>query len=274
MTSSPSPQHVHSHGPLLPRLLDLDAIVQSPMLDEAVSIAAGLSEPEVTRRILDVGAGTGTGTVALARRFAAAEVVALDIDDGMLDRVRDRAAAEGLAGRVTTILADVASDSPPLGTADLVWSAAALHEVADPARALRTLFDALRPGGHLVVMEMDALPLLLPPALAGLEGRVRAAAGSTRATDHPDWAAGIEAAGVEMLLTRTLVTDRTMPASGPAGDYAALELRRLGHVAMPRLGEEDRQALLTLAGDGPGNVRELGGPRIRGTRTLWAARRP
>ncbi len=77
-----------------------------------------------------------------------------------------------------------------------------------------------------------------------------------------------------MLFTRTLITDRKMPADGPAGEYAAIELRRVGHAAMPALDEADQTTLLTLAGDGAGNVRELGELWIRGTRTLWAARRP
>jgi ubiquinone/menaquinone biosynthesis C-methylase UbiE len=256
------------------QLLDLDAVVQSPMLDEALAVVAELAGPAAPRRILDVGAGTGTGTIALARRFPTAEVVALDVDERMLDRVRDRARAEGVQDRVTTTEADVASDSPQLGAADLVWSSAALHEVAAADQALRNLFGAVRPGGHLVVTEMDAPPLVLPSAFAEWEERVRAAGGRSLASDHPDWTSALEAAGFEMVLTRSLVTDRLMPSQGPAGDYAALELRRVGHAAMPTLSESDRRTLLTLAGDGTGNVRELGELWIRGTRTLWAARRP
>ena len=274
MASSSSPQHGHAHGPLLARLLDLDAIVQSPMLDEAIAVAVELACADAPIRILDVGAGTGTGTIALARRFTRAEVVALDIDEGMLDRVRHRARTEGVHDRVTTIGADVSSETPGLGVVDLAWSVAALHEVADAAHAFRNLFDAVRPGGHLVVVEMDGLPRLLPEPFSELEDRVRAAAGSTPATEHPDWTDSITAAGFAPLFTRTLVTDRVLPADGPAGDYAALELQRIGHVAMPRLTESDRLTLLTLAGDGAGNVRRLGELRIRGTRTLWAARRP
>jgi SAM-dependent methyltransferase len=256
------------------QLLDLDAIVQAPMLDEAITIAAGLAGADALGRILDVGAGTGTGTIALARRFAAAEIVALDVDEKMLDRVRDRARVEGVTERVTTILADIASDATQFGSVDLAWSSAALHETTDAGQAFQNLFDAVRPGGHLVVVEMDATPRLLPSAFAGLEDRVRAAAGPSRATDHPDWAAEMEAAGFDILFTRTLVTDRRMPADGPAGDYAAIELRRIGHAALPTLDESDKTTLLTLAGDGAGNVHELGELWIRGTRTLWAALRP
>lgn len=255
------------------QLLDLDAVVQSPMLEEALDVVAGLAGTAGPRRILDVGAGTGTGTIALARRFATAEVVAVDVDRRMLDRVRARALAEGVQDRVRTVEADVASDPPQLGAADLAWSSAALHEIPDTGLALRNLFDALVPGGHLVVVEMDAPPLVLPETFAEWEARVRAAGGSS-AADHPDWTSALHGAGFEMVLTRSLVTDRLMPADGPAGDYAALELRRVGHAAMPRLSGADRTTLMTLAGDGTGNVRELGELWIRGTRTLWGARRP
>jgi hypothetical protein len=124
------------------------------------------------------------------------------------------------------------------------------------------------------MMEMEATPWLLPSVFAELEDRVRAAAGHSRAADHPDWTDEMAAAGFEVLFTRTLVTDRIMPADGPAGDYAAIELRRVGHAALPALDESDKTTLLTLAGDGAGNVRELGELWIRGTRTLWAALRP
>lgn len=255
------------------QLLDLDAVVQAPMLQEALDVVTGLAAAAEPRRILDVGAGTGTGTIALARRFATAEVVAVDVDGRMLDRVRARALAAGVQDRVRTVAADVASDSPALGAADLVWSSAALHEIADAGRALRNLFHALRPGGHLFVVEMDAPPLVLPAAFAEWETRIRAVGGGS-AADHPDWTSALQVADFEMVLTRSLVSDRLMAADGPAGDYAALELRRVGHATMPTLSGSDRTTLMTLAGDGTGNVRELGELWIRGTRTLWAARRP
>ncbi|HEX6344615.1 class I SAM-dependent methyltransferase [Umezawaea sp.] len=262
----------HSHGPLLATLLDLDAEIHSEALTEAMSVVSALvTDPRGVRRVLDVGAGTGTGSIALARRFPAARVVAVDVDERMLERVRDNARAAGLGDRVEALRADVTTAPPGLGVADLVWCASALHEVADPDRAFRTLFEALRPGGVLAVVEMDGPPAVLPLAHADLEERVRSAAGSS--ADHPDWTSTITAHGFEAPRTRRLTTDVTLPADGPAGEYAALELRRVGHAA-PALRDSDRATLMTLAGDGAGNVRTLGEVRIRGTRTLWTARRP
>ncbi len=272
--------HRHDHGhdhpqrALLPRLLDLDAEVHAQMLTDAVAQVFNLADGgEPVRRVLDVGAGTGTGSVALAERFATAEVVAVDVDERMLQRVTERAASAGLADRVPTLLADVGSDAPDLGRADVVWSSMALHEAADPVRAFGNLHETLRPRGLLAVVEMDAPSMVLPRRLSGFEQRLRGAAGATPA-HRPDWNEVLAASGFVDVATRTLTIDHDLPADGTAGEYAALELRRIGHVAAPRLDEPDRAAYEALVGDGPGAVRELGELWVRGTRTLWTARRP
>ncbi|WP_172582842.1 class I SAM-dependent methyltransferase [Subtercola boreus] len=249
--------HAGPHGPDLARLLDLDAIVQRPALEQALATVADLVGTDTPRRILDIGAGTGTGSVALARLFPTAEVVAVDIDERMLERVRARARSERVADRVSTVAADASADEWSLGTADLIWSAVALHEVSDAPKALDNLFSSLRSGGLIVIVEMDAPPLVIPDTAAESEPEQEqhlrpAEPRRSPAFDHPDWSAGLAAAGFESLITRTLVTDHRMPADGPAGEYAALERRRTGQ---PELVGADQL-------------------HIRGTRTLWAARRP
>lgn len=63
-------------------------------------------------------------------------MLAVDSSAAMLDAVRSGAAPRGFDGRIGTRHVDVATasglDTDPV---DLVWSANALHEVADPARA-------------------------------------------------------------------------------------------------------------------------------------------
>lgn len=278
-----SPHHDHGHhGHLSPelttflsRLLDLDAHVNAGMLEEAITLLAERAgEPAGVQHILDIGAGTGTGTVALARQFPAAEVLALDINEGMLRQVRERAEASGLAERVRTRKVDIAAAEPELGQVDLAWSAAAIHEVSDPDRAFLNLFAALRPGGWLAVIEMDAPPRLLPESHAGFEERLHTRGPAMPSVHHPDWSAALAAAGFEVQPTHTLRTEQVFPAGGPAGDFAALELRRLGKAALPMLSAADQELLRILTGEGPGNVRTLGELPVRATRTLWLARRP
>ncbi|MGO1339742.1 MAG: class I SAM-dependent methyltransferase, partial [Cellulosimicrobium funkei] len=88
--------HGHAHGPHdgagLAELLELDALVFAGLLDEAVAVAVGHA-PAPTRAVVDLGAGTGTGPRALARAFPDAEIVAVDADAAMLDRLRFKPAA-------------------------------------------------------------------------------------------------------------------------------------------------------------------------------------
>ena len=115
--------------------------------------------------------------------------------------------------------------------------------------------------------------MVLPDRLVGFEQRLRDASGATPA-HRPDWTAALASAGFADVATRTLTLDDRPRADGPAGEYAALELRRIGRVAAPRLDDVDRAELEALVGDGPGAVRDLGELWVRGTRTVWTARRP
>ena len=284
MSTSPGPSHAHDHGPshdhghshdhgsFLGRLLELDAEVHADMLAAATARVDEVAEGPV-RRVLDIGSGVGTGTIALAHRFPEAEIVAVDISEDMLAQARDRTRAAGVGDRVTTRSADIAAPADALGPADVVWASASLHETSDPDAAFGNLFAALRPGGLLAVLEMDAAPRVLPAQWADWEEQVRAAGGGTPA-DHPDWTEQIAAAGFGAPHTDSLVTDLHAAADGPAGEYAALELRRIGQRALPSLEPTDQETLRALTGGGAGRVRELGGLWIRGTRTLWTARRP
>ena len=63
---------------------------------------------EPPRRALDVGTGTGDGALAIARRFPDAEVLGVDIAEGMLAEAKRKLPPE-LAGRVRFQRADAAS---------------------------------------------------------------------------------------------------------------------------------------------------------------------
>ncbi len=172
--ASPHGHTAHEHGQhgehgddeaALTELLDLDGEVLAGYLDQATAWIAATAEPPVTR-IVDLGAGTGTGTFALLRRFPEARVTAVDLAPDRLTRLRHRACELGLDGRVDVVPADLDQPWPDLGPADLVWTSMALHHVADPDRALTEIFGLLRPGGALAVAETTALesfPASCPP---------------------------------------------------------------------------------------------------------------
>ena len=78
-------------------LLDLDAEVLHSYLSEVIDWVHQLVAARPRHRILDLGSGTGTGALALARRFAEADVIAVDISTPLLDRLSDKARDLGVS---------------------------------------------------------------------------------------------------------------------------------------------------------------------------------
>jgi SAM-dependent methyltransferase len=272
--------HEGAHGGVgLAELLDLDGDVLRAYLDEATAWVHGLV-PDLPRRVLDLGAGTGTGTVALARRFGQAEVTALDVSPDMLGRVRDKARRAGLDGRVRTIQADLnAAVWPAIEPADLAWASASLHEVADPQQTLTGIRAAIRPGGLLVVVEMDGPPRFLPDDIGlgrpGLEARLHARLEGTQPLAHEDWGPRLTQAGFTVAEQRNFAIGLRPPLPAAAGRYAVAYLRRIRPAVEPGLTAADRATLgALLDGDGPDALLHRTDLTVRGTRTAWAARRP
>jgi len=104
--------------------------------------------PEPGWRILDVACGPGLVTLGLAPH--AREVVALDLTTEMLDKVRQRSAAAGIAN--IRIHQGSAADLPfEANSFDAVVTRLSLHHFANPERPLAEMARVLRPGGRFVV---------------------------------------------------------------------------------------------------------------------------
>jgi SAM-dependent methyltransferase len=271
----------HHHHAGLAELLDLDAEVLHAYLTDVLDWIAGLTADGPRRRILDLGSGTGTGSLALARRFPEAEVTAVDVDEQMLAHLTDKAAAAGLGGRIRTVRADLDGTWPPLGPADLIWAASSLHHMADPDRALAEVFAALRPGGRLAVAELNSFPRFLPDDVGigrpGLEDRCHAAVAEGHAQDLPhlgaDWAARLAKAGFTVEAERHFVIDLRPPLPPAAARYAQASLRRMRTGLADRLEPGDLATLDALI-DGPHGVLDRDDLTVRADRFGWVARRP
>jgi SAM-dependent methyltransferase len=266
----------------LTELLDLDGEVLAGYLVQATAWIAAIAQAPVTR-VVDLGAGTGTGTFALLRRFPEARVTAVDLAPDRLTRLRHRACELGLDGRVDVVPADLDQPWPDLGPADLVWTSMALHHVADPDQALTRIFGLLRPGGALAVAETTALepfPRFLPPgAESGLEDRLHHLLTQLLGEQVPelgaDWGPRLTAAGFDLTASRTFAVTLTAPLPPQAGRYAQLTLDRLRTGLGDRLDPADQKRLAALvAGEGPDSVRHRGDLTVRATRLAWLARRP
>lgn len=109
--------------------------------------------PRPGQRILDLAAGTGASSVALAR--SGADVVAADFSRGMIAEGRRR---HGGIPNLTFAEAD-ATDLPFADAEfDTVTMSFGLRNVNDPRKALRELLRVTKPGGRLVVCEFSHPP--------------------------------------------------------------------------------------------------------------------
>jgi SAM-dependent methyltransferase len=101
-------------------------------------------------RVLDLGCGTGTSATAIARAYPHVEVVGIDLDHASVLAARAATREAGLDDRVTFHLGD-AADEQIQGGFDLVTIFEALHDMGDPAGALRTARRLLADGGSVLV---------------------------------------------------------------------------------------------------------------------------
>ena len=101
--------------------------------------------------VLDLACGTGLVSLPLAEAVGpTGRVVATDISDNMIDRVRHAAAARGLV-QLVAFQADAEDlERAPDNSVDLVTCALGLMYVADPAKAMAEALRVLKPGGRAV----------------------------------------------------------------------------------------------------------------------------
>ena len=109
---------------------------------------------------LDVAAGSGDLAIGLAQRVGrAGRVVVTDINSKMLGVGRDRMLDAGHAGNVDYVLCD--AEALPFATSSFHCATIGfgLRNVTDKDRALASLFQVLKPGGRLLVLEFSKADL-------------------------------------------------------------------------------------------------------------------
>jgi SAM-dependent methyltransferase len=144
-------EHDWEQEPRRLQLLEEHADPVSVRRLEATGIDAGW-------RCLEVGAGRGSIAHWLAQRVGpSGSVTALDLETSLLGWL-DEPNVEVASG-------DVLDIELPEGSFDLVHTRLVLMHIPDRRRALERMISWLRPGGWLVVEELDCMAVLSDPDL-------------------------------------------------------------------------------------------------------------
>lgn len=103
--------------------------------------------------VLEVGCGVGYFSIPMAQIVGdSGKVVAIDLQQQMLDMLGRRAEKAGIASRIELHKCD--KDRLGVDTeADFALVFAMLHEVPDQARLLGEIYNCLKPGGKLLLAE-------------------------------------------------------------------------------------------------------------------------
>jgi ubiquinone/menaquinone biosynthesis C-methylase UbiE len=103
--------------------------------------------------ILEVGCGPGFFTLDMADMAGeTGRVIACDLQEGMLHKVRDKVQGTDLEGRITLHRCD----HDRIGVCepvDFVLAFYMVHEVPDQGAFFREIHGLLKPGGHVLVVE-------------------------------------------------------------------------------------------------------------------------
>ncbi|WP_455209522.1 bifunctional demethylmenaquinone methyltransferase/2-methoxy-6-polyprenyl-1,4-benzoquinol methylase UbiE [Kaarinaea lacus] len=115
-----------------------------------------LSGVKAGQRVLDIAGGTGDLAAKFSRMVGdKGEVVLADINASMLQVGRARLLDRGIAGNVTFVQANAECLPFPDNYFDLITIAFGLRNVTHIDRALKSMYQTLKPGGQLMVLEFS-----------------------------------------------------------------------------------------------------------------------
>jgi SAM-dependent methyltransferase len=124
---------------------------EAELVFEALALREGMT-------VADVGAGEGEWTERLAREVGeAGHVYATEIDRVDLDRIATRVREAGISN-VDTVLGSAQDTGLPVACCEAILLRLVYHHFTDPAGMRASLWRALRPGAHLLVVDFAPNP--------------------------------------------------------------------------------------------------------------------
>ena len=107
---------------------------------------------------LDIGCGGGDVTMELARRVGPrGKAVGADIDETQLDIARREVDAKDIRN-VEFRLLDIRATNDDIGSIfEIVYARLLLTHLDDPSQAVAAFYRYLRPGGHVILEDIDSM---------------------------------------------------------------------------------------------------------------------
>ena len=109
-------------------------------------------ELKATDIVADIGAGSGYFSFRMAEKVTEGKVLAVDIQDPMLNFIKLRAKAKGLEN-VIPHKGEITDTKLPEGEIDAVLMVDAYHEFSHPREMMESIVKGLKPGGRLILLE-------------------------------------------------------------------------------------------------------------------------
>jgi predicted methyltransferase len=178
------------------RVLAVVLLLSAPAVAEQDEFAADIKRLVATiglrpgQTIADIGAGHGELTMALARELGpSGRVFATELDAASRDRIRQLTTDAGLQS-VTVLAAGTSRTNLPVLCCDAVIIRYVYHHFSDPEGMNRSLFESVKRGGHLAIIDF-------PPRSGATAPAEKRAANESHGVDTTTVTRELTAAGFE-----------------------------------------------------------------------------
>jgi 2-polyprenyl-3-methyl-5-hydroxy-6-metoxy-1,4-benzoquinol methylase len=152
-----------------PRLSEAQELANRPLFQRLLTQEWLPAIPDVHEklltdgaRVVDIAAGSGWSSIAMARAYPGISVDGLDLDADAVARASENAAAAGLADRVRFHVVDAGQHHLD-GRFDLATIFEAVHDLARPVEVLAAVRALLKPTGVAIVMDEKVAEVFTAP---------------------------------------------------------------------------------------------------------------
>ena len=108
------------------------------------------------QRMMDVATGTGDFAILACRKLQPAELIGTDISEGMMNVGREKVKKEGLSDKISFAREDCTSLSFADNDFDAISVAFGIRNFEDLDKGLSEMCRVLKPGGHLLIIELSS----------------------------------------------------------------------------------------------------------------------